>query len=208
MTSSLRKLRNEREYMRAQLEDAAEDLQRAQQLMEEQQDQMFFQGILATAAAAIAGGILGTAIASRRQASSLTRMSQDLIDLRRRGAAEVAKVERYGVAPLAKSLIPTLDAMDQMCAHATDAEGASLTRSTLHTALREHGIEQVAPGKGDVFDTATMEAVMVVPAAEKSGLVETLLRPGYTLHNERILRAAQVGVGQVADDAMQESSKE
>lgn len=41
-----------------------------------------------------------------------------------------------------------------------------------------------------------MEAMLTVPVeAEHVNTVQTLLRPGYVLHGERVLRAAQVGVG-------------
>ena len=48
---------------------------------------------------------------------------------------------------------------------------------------------------GDVFDVAHMEAMLTVPVAGTPGNVETVLRPGYILQGDRILRAAQVGVG-------------
>ena len=69
--------------------------------------------------------------------------------------------------------------------------------AALHDALRANGIEVVAPALGDKFDVAAMEAVHVVPIEKgrPSGLVESILRPGYVLHGERVLRAAQVGVG-------------
>ena len=38
--------------------------------------------------------------------------------------------------------------------------------------------------------------MLTVPVEEgAAGNVESVLRPGYALHGERILRAAQVGVG-------------
>ena len=44
----------------------------------------------------------------------------------------------------------------------------------------------------------TMEALYTVPVAAdaSTGLVEDIMRPGYVLHGERVLRAAQVGVGE------------
>ena len=40
-----------------------------------------------------------------------------------------------------------------------------------------------------------MEAMLTVPVEGAGGLVQQLLRPGYSLHGERLLRPAQVGVG-------------
>lgn len=160
--------------------------------------------LCSTAAAAVAGVFAGRA-AQKANAAALARVSQEMVDLRRRGAAELQKAERFGSAQLAKSLIPALDAMDALCDTPSSAngggeaeqEGKRLTRAALHDALRANGIEVVAPALGDKFDVAAMEAVHVVPIerGRPSGLVESILRPGYVLHGERVLRAAQVGVG-------------
>mmetsp|Transcript_28139 Transcript_28139/g.71995 ORF Transcript_28139/g.71995 Transcript_28139/m.71995 type:complete len:232 (-) Transcript_28139:349-1044(-) len=194
MTSQLRKIRNEKEHYKAALEDAVQDLDLAQQLMGQQRDEYIFYGVAASVAAAATGGIIAAAIVSRRQTAVVSRISQELADVRRRSALEMAKAEQFGASPLIKSMLPALDAMDAMCAHSKDDEGAKLTREAMHTALRENGVQQVAPSQGDVFDPSTMEAMLTVPVEGTGGNVETILRPGYSLH-DRILRAAQVGVG-------------
>jgi molecular chaperone GrpE (heat shock protein) len=76
-----------------------------------------------------------------------------------------------------------------------DAEGCRLTRASLHEALRGNSIERIEPNVGEKFDIATMEAMLTVPVEHDTGNVETVLRPGYMIHGERIVRAAQVGVG-------------
>lgn len=43
------------------------------------------------------------------------------------------------------------------------------------------------------------QAMLTVPVQQDPGLVETILRPGYEYHGERMLRAAQVGVGVIPD---------
>jgi hypothetical protein len=106
--------------------------------------------------------------------------------------------ERFGAASLVKSLAPALDAMDAAAEHATaDAEGIRLTRSTLLAALHDHGVEPLAPRVGDAFDPQTMEAMFTVPVADgaPTGKVEKVIRPGYVIHRERLVRASQVGVG-------------
>ena len=92
--------------------------------------------------------------------------------------------------------------MDAAAEHATeDAEGTRLTRSTLLAALREHGVEPLSPAVGETFDPDLMEAMFAVPVADgaATGKVESVLRPGYLMH-ERVLRAAQVGVGTKASE--------
>ena len=163
----------------------------------------------------VVGGVAGVAFARRGNASQLAYLSQEMVDLRRRGAGEVARAERYGSERLAKSLVPALDAMDALCADMAPKddgsraelkplwEGASMTRDVLHGALRAHGVSKVEPEIGAPFDVACMEAMLTVPVeasaadgASKVGTVQTVLRPGYVLYDgERVLRAAQVGVG-------------
>lgn len=125
-----------------------------------------------------------------------------MVDLRRRGAAELANSQRFGGEALARSLVPALDAMDSLEAASSgdDTEGARLTRAALLDALRQHKIERIAPELGDKFEVDTMEAMLTVPVAEtdRVGTVATLMRPGYVMHGERVLRAAQVGVGMAA----------
>ena len=89
----------------------------------------------AVAAAAISGMMVAAIVGRTSNRYALARLSQEVVDLRRRGAVEVAKAERFGAASLVKSLAPALDAMDAAAEHATaDAEGIRLTRSTLLAA--------------------------------------------------------------------------
>ena len=152
----------------------------------------------AAAAAAISGMMVAAIVGRTSNRYALARLSQEVVDLRRRGAVEVAKAERFGAASLVKSLAPALDAMDAAAEHATaDAEGIRLTRSTLLAALHDHGVEPLAPRVGDAFDPQTMEAMFTVPVADgaPTGKVEKVIRPGYIIHRERLVRASQVGVG-------------
>lgn len=154
----------------------------------------------------VLGGAAGMAFARRSQAATLAHVSQEMVDLRRRGASELAKAERFAAFKLAKDLVPALDAMDALVADAAPgsatAEGANLTRRTLRDALASHGVSRVEPAIGEPFDVAVMEAMLTVPSADPAttGTVQTVLRPGYVLHGgERVLRAAQVGVGAALD---------
>lgn len=199
MTAQLRRIRGERENLKDELREAMEDLELAQKVMVQREKELIIYGAASAVAAAAVGGMVAAMVVGRQQGSALARLSQDFLDLRRRSAAEIAKTERYATSGLVKSLIPALDAMDAAVAHAAaaDAEGTQLTRAALLDALRSNGVEQLAPAVGDDFDVSSMEAMFTVPVAEgaPAGKVESVLRPGYSLHGERLLRAAQVGVG-------------
>ena len=171
----------------------------------------------AIAGSSVVAAALGTAagvfLSRRANAATLARVSQEMVDIQRRSSASLAKAERYGAEKLAKSLVPALDAMDALekaARDGTDAEGARLTRAALHDALRSNGVEAVAPEVGDKFDVANMEAMMTVEVleAERVNTVQALLRPGYVLHGERVLRAAQVGVGTAAAAAKESGGGE
>ena len=169
------------------------------------------------AAAAVAGGVLvagalgaiaATIIARRSSSAVIAQVSQEIVDVRRRAASEAEKLQRFGCADLAKSLVPALDAMDALVAASPSDEGAMLTQRTLHDALHKHGVARIEPSIGDSFDVSLHEAMLADAQAEK-GIIASVLRPGYVMHEgERVLRAAQVGVGTRAAAASEDSSSE
>eukprot|EP00966_Prymnesium_polylepis_P182454 4226853-Prymnesium_polylepis.1 len=143
-------------------EDSMADLDDVVAAMDNQREQFKMYGMVAVAGSALVAGALGVlaggGMARRQQTAALARLSQEMVDLRRRGAADLAKAERFGCASLAKALIAPLDAMDALCeAGGGDEEGSRLTRSAFHDALRKSGIDRVEPSVGEPFDVATME---------------------------------------------------
>lgn len=149
----------------------------------------------AAVASAVAGAAVATVLTRHRQSGVLAEAARSIVDLRTRGARSAAAAERYAPEKLGKSLVPALDALDALVESGGDAQGAQLTRDSLHDALRAHGIERLEPPAGVAFDVATMEGMYTVAAAP-SGEVAATVRPGWLLHGgERVLRAAQVGVG-------------
>lgn len=147
-------------------------------------------GAAATAAVAAA---LAVFITRRQYTAQLTAAAQNLTDLRRRSALEVSNAQRFGSEKLVKSLLPALDSMDALVTSPPDAEGARLTRAALLDALRANAVKRLEPAVGDRFDVDVHEAMLAVPG-EEVGTIASVLRPGYRLHDERVLRAAQVGV--------------
>ena len=63
-------------------------------------------------------------------------------------------------------------------------------------ALQAQSIERVEPEEGTAFDPHVHEAMFTVKAEDgaDANVISSVFRPGYVLHGERILRAAQVGV--------------
>jgi molecular chaperone GrpE len=169
--------------------------------LRQEKEQMLWLGVAGAAGSAAIAAALGAAAAAasvrRRNVAALAEAAQEMVDARRRAALELERAKQYGSEKLARTLVPALDALDALCeAGGGDAEGADLTRKSMHDALRSNGIERCEPAKGEKFDVSVMEAVFTVPVAEgvDPGNVESIFRPGYILH-DRVLRAAQVGVG-------------
>lgn len=204
VAASLRAELNEAKADAAHYRKLSQDAVREVASLESQRGGDLWRAVaLGTASAALGaalGGMTAAMAARRANAAALARTTQEMIDLRRRGAAELERARRFGGEKLARSLVPALDAMDALCASdaGSDSEGRELTRATFHTALGENSIEVIRPDHGDKFDVGTMEALYTVPVAAdaSTGLVEDIMRPGYVLHGERVLRAAQVGVGE------------
>ena len=155
----------------------------------------------AVAAAATAAAV-AVVLTRRSNAAVLAEAARSIVDLRVRSESNLARAERFGAEKLGKRLVTVCDNMDNLVASmgSTDSahghlmEGAELTRGSLHEALRASGIEQVKPAPGDAFDVAQMEALFTAPDVA-ANQVTSVVRPGWVLHGERVLRAAQVGVG-------------
>jgi molecular chaperone GrpE len=169
--------------------------------LRQEKEQIVWFGVAGAVGSAAVAAALGAAVAAanmrRRNVAALSEAAQEMVDVRRRAAFELDRAKQYGGEKLARTLVPALDALDALCeAGGGDPEGANLTRRSMHDALRANGVERCEPAVGDKFDVSMMEAVFTVPVAEgqATGNVEEVFRPGYLLH-ERVLRAAQVGVG-------------
>jgi molecular chaperone GrpE len=75
-------------------------------------------------------------------------------------------------------------------------KGLTMTETCLHKVFEKNGLTRVSPAIGDTFDPNQHEAVFRLKLDEqKPGAVGVLVKTGYKL-NERIVRAAQVGVTQ------------
>ena len=166
---------------------------------------------LGAGATAVAAGLVF--LSRRNHQAALARISGQVAEAKRLAAGEVEHAKRWGAEPLAKSLIPVADNLEALVAsasaagegedaHAALVEGARLTSSSLVAALAAHSVERVAPERGAPFDPHVHDGAYTVPleaaAAEgekvAAGSVAELVRPGWLLHEQRVLRAAQVGV--------------
>jgi molecular chaperone GrpE len=73
-------------------------------------------------------------------------------------------------------------------------KGLVMTEGSLLKIFERHGLVRINPNEGEKFDPNQHEAIFRVPLPEKeSGTINVVTKIGFKL-NERVIRAAQVGV--------------
>ncbi|KAJ6826947.1 uncharacterized protein M6B38_369830 [Iris pallida] len=96
--------------------------------------------------------------------------------------------DSVGAVPLLKTLL----------------EGVEMTNKQLSEVFRKFGVEKFDP-VDELFDPNRHHAVFQIPDPSKpSGTVAAVLKSGYMLH-DRVLRPAEVGVTEAADNASDQS---
>ena len=148
---------------------------------------------------------------------SLTRLSADLENLRRRALKEREDAFRYGHENLVKDLLGSVDNLERAVAHGQSREdggdfesmlqGVELVQRELLAALSKHGVERIE-ADGAPFDPTEHEAMAQkeddsVPAHT----VVEVYQAGYKLR-DRLLRPARVVVSKAPDSAGARSSED
>lgn len=131
------------------------------------------------------------------------RALADAENARKRSERDRREAENYGGSKLARDMLPVYDNLKRALEAATDEvraqaggliEGVELTMRELTNIFQKHGITQIAPGVGDVFDPQIHEAMFEAPVpGTKAGQIIQVMAEGFMLH-DRLLRPAQVGV--------------
>jgi molecular chaperone GrpE len=134
------------------------------------------------------------------------RTKADFENYRKRATREAAAAQERGAAKLALALLPAIDNLDRVLAHADDVvagEGAngaeSLVSGLKHvhadliSALGNVGIERYSP-EGEQFDPQYHEAVAQQPVeGAQPGIVVEVFQRGYRM-GESVVRPARVVV--------------
>lgn len=124
-------------------------------------------------------------------------------NVRKRGDRDRREAERYGGSRLARDVLPVHDNLARALSAASQEqrevssgliEGVELTMRELLSVFKKHGIERVAPERGDRFDPQLHQAIFEAPLPEtKAGDIIEITEVGFMLH-DRLLRPAKVGV--------------
>eukprot|EP00962_Isochrysis_galbana_P001943 scaffold501_cov105-Isochrysis_galbana.AAC.13 len=177
-------------------------LQEKEALQSEKEQLLQASAAVLGATALVGAGVL--ALFRRRHTIAMDALRLAATESQSRSLANLERAQRFGAEPLAKSLVPVCDNIDALCASLRAADGiapslldgADLTASSLSRALSKHSVSKLSPPVGARFDPHLHEAVFTAPlaAGRTVGAIQSVLRPGYVLHETRLLRPAQVGV--------------
>ena len=131
------------------------------------------------------------------------RALADAENARKRGDRDRREAEQYGASKLARDLLPVYDNLKRALDAANDEtraqaaaliEGLQLTLRELTNVMNKHGITEINPAIGDVFDPQLHQAMFEAPLpGTKAGQIIQVMGVGFLLH-DRLLRPAQVGV--------------
>jgi molecular chaperone GrpE len=131
------------------------------------------------------------------------RALADAENARKRGERDRREAEQFGGSKLARDMLPVYDNLKRALDAATDEtrtqstaliEGLELTLRELTNVLSKHGVVQISPSIGEVFDPQRHQAMFEAPLPDtKAGQIIQVLGAGFMLH-DRLLRPAQVGV--------------
>jgi len=91
--------------------------------------------------------------------------------------------------------VSALDPTDEAVSLQTVVDGIDLVERKFARALEEASVEGIDPAPGELFDPATMEAVMLVPSVspEDEDTVDQVFQKGYRFRSH-LVRAARVSV--------------
>lgn len=133
----------------------------------------------------------------------LLRALAETENLRKRAERDRRDAEQYGITRFARDLLSVHDnferAMNAVTGEMREVagpliEGIELTQKELLTVFGRHGINKVAPAKGDRFDPKLHQAMFEAPVPGTSaGDIIEVMSEGFTI-GARLLRPAQVGV--------------
>ncbi|WP_193143067.1 MULTISPECIES: nucleotide exchange factor GrpE [unclassified Meridianimarinicoccus] len=131
------------------------------------------------------------------------RALADAENARKRGERDRREGEQYGGSKLARDMLPVYDNLNRALRAAPETgseadkallEGVELTLRELLNIFEKHGIQRVAPERGEKFDPQLHQAMFEAPVpGTKAGEIIEVMAEGFLLH-DRLLRPAQVGV--------------
>ena len=138
------------------------------------------------------------------------RLLAEMQNMRNRHQKDLKDAREYAVAGFANDMIALSEDIYRAREAIPNAEdeiykkilqGIDLTIDELKKVFAKHGIERVAPNKGEKFDYQVHQAIAQVPTNEvDDGCIVGLIAAGYKIR-ERILKPAMVAVAKKVEEA-------
>jgi molecular chaperone GrpE len=124
----------------------------------------------------------------------LARALADYDNLRKRIEREKEDLENLASLKLILRLLPILDNLRAAQNHVRDA-GLAITIGEFENLLKDEGIEEIKPNKGENFDHNLHEAIEVVENCQEENKIEDVVLSGWRFKDGIVVRHAKVKVG-------------
>lgn len=122
----------------------------------------------------------------------LARALADYDNLRKRTEAEREVWVKFAAQNILAKILPVLDTLEVAQNHLKD-RGLAIAINQFREVLKEVGLEEVRPQKGDNFDPKIHEAVESIVGGKHGQIAETIL-PGWRFNDGPVVRFAKVKV--------------
>jgi molecular chaperone GrpE len=128
----------------------------------------------------------------------VVRIQAEMQNLRRRLERDMDNAYKFANEKLAGELLPILDSLTRGIEAAEAAssvrEGMELTLNLLKGVMDKHGVKEIVPMVGDLFNPQRHEAMaMIALDGAESKTIAGVMQAGFEL-NGRVLRAAMVSI--------------
>ena len=132
---------------------------------------------------------------SKSLKNQLARALADYDNLRKRIEREKEDLEKLASLKLILRFLPILDNLRQAQNHLKDA-GLAITIGELENLLKDEGIEEIKPNKGDNFDHNLHEVIEVIENSQEENKIEEVVLSGWKFKEGVVIRHAKVKVCQ------------
>lgn len=126
--------------------------------------------------------------------NQLARALADYDNLRKRVEREKEDWEKLASLKLVLRLLPVLDNLRQAQNHLKDA-GLAITIGEFENLLKDEGVEEVRPNKGDIFNHNLHEVIEVVENCKEENKIEDVVLSGWRFREGPVIRHAKVKIG-------------
>lgn len=123
--------------------------------------------------------------------NQLARALADYDNLRKRIEREKEDLGKLASLKLVLRLLPILDSLRQAQNHLKDA-GLAITIGELENLLKDEGVEEIKPSKGDNFDHNLHEVTEVVENSQEENKIEEVVLSGWKFRDGPVIRYAKI----------------